>query len=102
MFNAYLQSTNQYQLQIFQFSVWQDTIKPVLKLLSGQPRTQFSTTPDAKTLKERNFVETTFTKPEEPLGNPSFLMICPSRQVMVLWDCQIHEELMAEAEFYQE
>ncbi|KAL9953963.1 hypothetical protein ACROYT_G041447 [Oculina patagonica] len=53
----------------------------VLKLLSGHPRTQFSTSMDAETLRERYFVDVSFTNPEDPLGNPIFLMICPSHQL---------------------
>ena len=59
----------------------------VLKLLSGHPRPQFSTARDAETLRERYFVDVSFTNPEVPLGNPIFLMICPSHQVIFFHLC---------------
>ena len=54
----------------------------LMKILSGQPRTQFPSRPDAETLRERFFVEASFSNPEDPVGNPIFLMICPSHQVI--------------------
>lgn len=54
----------------------------VLKLLSGNPRTQFPVHADAETLRERYSVEASFINPEDPHGNPIFLMICPSHQVL--------------------
>lgn len=53
----------------------------VMKILSGQPRAQFPSRPDAETLRERYFVEASFSK-EDPVDNPIFLMICPSHQVI--------------------
>lgn len=54
----------------------------LMKILAGQPRRQFSSRPDAETLRERFFVDATFPNPEDPVGNPVFLMICPSHQVI--------------------
>ena len=54
----------------------------LMKILSGQPRAQFPSRPDAATLRERFFVEASFSSPEDPVGNPIFLMICPSHQVI--------------------
>ena len=54
----------------------------VLKLLSGGPKAQFPTNVDAETLSERYNVEASFINPEDPHGNPVFLMICPSHQVL--------------------
>lgn len=54
----------------------------VMKILSGHPRTQFPSRPDAETLRERFFVEASFSNPEDPVDNPIFLMICPSHQVI--------------------
>lgn len=54
----------------------------VMKILSGQPRTPFPSRPDAETLRERFFVEASFSNPEDPVDNPIFLMICPSHQVI--------------------
>lgn len=54
----------------------------LMKILSGKPRAQFSSRPDAATLRERFFVEASFSNPEDPVGNPIFLMICPSHQVI--------------------
>lgn len=54
----------------------------VLKLLSGNPKAQFPINADAETLRERYNVEASFINPEDPHGNPIFLMICPSHQVL--------------------
>lgn len=54
----------------------------VMKILSGYPRTQFPSRPDTATLRERYFVEASFSNPEDPVDNPVFLMICPSHQVI--------------------
>lgn len=54
----------------------------LLKLLSGHPKAQLPTRPDAETLRGRYFVDASYTNPEDPLGNPIFLMICPSHQVI--------------------
>jgi len=53
----------------------------VLKLLSGNPKAQFPINADAETLRERYNVEASFINPEDPHGNPIFLMICPSHQL---------------------
>ena len=58
----------------------------VLKLLSGNPKTQFPVHADAETLRERYSVEASFINPEDPHGNPIFLMICPSHQVLELFN----------------
>lgn len=54
----------------------------VMNILSGYPRTQFHSRPDAATLRERYFVEASFSNSEDPVDNPIFLMICPSHQVI--------------------
>lgn len=56
----------------------------VLKLLSGNPKAQFPVNSDAETLRERYHVDASFINPEDPHGNPVFLMICPSHQVLEL------------------
>lgn len=56
----------------------------VLKLLSGNPKAQFPANSDAETLRERYHVDASFINPEDPHGNPFFLMICPSHQVLEL------------------
>ena len=62
----------------------------LMKILSGQPRAQFPSRPDAATLRERFFVEASFSNPEDPVGNPIFLMICPSHQVISVVSIDIH------------
>ena len=52
------------------------------KSLSGQPRTQFPSRPDVETLRERYFVEASFSNPEDPVDNPIFLMISPSHKAI--------------------
>ena len=54
----------------------------VLKLLSGNPNTQFPCDANAATLRERFNVKASLINPEDPYGNPIFLMICPSHQVL--------------------
>ena len=54
----------------------------VLKLLSGNPNMQFPYNENGETLRERFNVEASFVNPEDPHGNPIFLMICPSHQVL--------------------
>ena len=56
----------------------------VLKLLSANPKAQFPMNSDAETLRERYHVDASFINPEDPHGNPFFLMICPSHQVLEL------------------
>ena len=56
----------------------------VLKLLSGNPKAQFPMNSDAETSRERYHVDASFINPEDPHGNPFFLMICPSHQVLEL------------------
>lgn len=77
----------------------------VLKLLSGNPKAQFPVNSDGETLRERYHVDASFINPEDPNGNPVFLMICPSHQVLqltfsatmylyifiFLWNYQYHE-----------
>ena len=55
----------------------------VLKLLSGYPKAQFPVRSDAETPRECYYVDASFLNPENPLGNPVFLMICPSHQVYI-------------------
>lgn len=54
----------------------------VMKILSGYPRTQFPSRPDAATLRERYFVDASFSNPEDPVDNPIVLMICSIQQVI--------------------
>ena len=54
----------------------------VLKLLSGNPKAQFPVNADAENLSERFGVEASFINPEDPHGNPIFLMICLSHQAL--------------------
>ena len=58
----------------------------VLKLLSGSPKAQFPTYVDAETLRERYNVEASFINPEDPHGNPVFLMI-QYVQATRYWKC---------------
>lgn len=53
----------------------------VLKLLSSNPRSQSPVNDDAVSLQERYYVNASFINPEDPKGNPIFLMIFPSHQV---------------------
>ena len=56
----------------------------LLKLLCGYPRTTLPVNDVAEDLRARYFVDMSFTNPEYSSGNPVFVMICPSYQVVIM------------------
>ena len=55
----------------------------LLKMLCGLPRAMLPVAEDVEELSEKYKVNMSFTNPEDPIGNPTFAMICPSHQVII-------------------
>ena len=53
----------------------------LLKMLCGHPRAQFSNNNRVEDLRAHYQVDASFVNPEDPHGNPIFVMVCPSHQV---------------------
>ena len=61
----------------------------VLKILTGYEKKELPVNESADNLRDKFFLDVSFSNPEDPYGRPILTMICPSHQVVVVFVIKI-------------